>query len=352
MIYSYKGIKPIVHPTAYVHPQATVTGNVIIGKDVYIGPGAAIRGDFGKIIIEDGCNVQENCTIHMFPGVTVRLREGAHIGHGAVIHGADIGRNCLVGMNAVVMDDVEVGDESIIGALSFVKAKEKIPPRSVVAGNPAKVVKAVSNNMLQWKTEGTRIYQQLAREAHTAIEVCEPLREEVDWGEIPTLDYRIWKETSSVLPDPRLFFLKNELIEHLRSIVPTTEPLFGKMNVHQMIEHLAYAFRQASGLIPLPAANNEEITGKMYAFLISDKPFRENTPNRYLPDVPLPAVHASISDSLLDLQQAIDVFFSCFHNRPEKTVFNPFFGQLNFDDSVQLLFKHTRHHLKQYGVAI
>ncbi len=106
--YEYKGIKPVIHASSFIHPLSAVTGNVIIGKNVYIGPGAAIRGDFGKIIIEDGCNVQENCTIHMFPGVTVILKENAHIGHGAIIHGATIGKNCLVGMNAVIMDDVDL----------------------------------------------------------------------------------------------------------------------------------------------------------------------------------------------------------------------------------------------------
>jgi len=128
-IFEFDGYIPVVHETAFVHPNATVTGNVVIGKDVYIGPGAAIRGDWGAIIIEDGCNVQENCTIHMFPGVTVMLHEGAHIGHGAIIHGASIGRNCLVGMNAVIMDRVVVGDESIVGALAFVAADTIVPPR-------------------------------------------------------------------------------------------------------------------------------------------------------------------------------------------------------------------------------
>jgi carbonic anhydrase/acetyltransferase-like protein (isoleucine patch superfamily) len=109
MIYEFNGFRPVIHESSFIHPQAAVTGNVIIGRDVYVGPGAAIRGDWGKIVIEDGCNVQENCTIHMFPGVTVLLRESAHIGHGAIIHGADIGRNCLVGMNAVIMDEVEIG---------------------------------------------------------------------------------------------------------------------------------------------------------------------------------------------------------------------------------------------------
>src|SRR3989337_23834 len=144
MIYVFQNFIPVIHESSFVHPQAAVTGNVIIGKDVYIGPGAAIRGDWGKIVIEDGCNVQENCTIHMFPGVTVLLKESAHIGHGAIIHGATIGRNCLVGMNAVIMDEVELGEECIIGALTFIKAGEKIPRRSMVAGNPGKIIKAVS----------------------------------------------------------------------------------------------------------------------------------------------------------------------------------------------------------------
>jgi phenylacetic acid degradation protein len=164
MLYEFKGHRPIVDPSAFVHPQAAVTGDVSIGKNVYIGPGAAIRGDWGRIIIEDGCNVQESCTIHMFPGVTVRLKEGAHIGHGAIIHGAIIGRNCLIGMNSVIMDNVEIGDECIIGALTFIKAGEKIPRRSVVAGNPAKILKEVSADMLRWKTEGTALYQALPKE--------------------------------------------------------------------------------------------------------------------------------------------------------------------------------------------
>ena len=176
-IYSFKGIQPVIHETAFIHPNATVTGNVIIGKDVYIGPGAAIRGDWGKIIIEDGCNVQENCTIHMFPGTTVLLKEGAHIGHGAIVHGATIGKNTLVGMNAVLMDDVEIGDECIVGALCFVPGQMKIERRKVVVGNPAKVIKDVSDEMIAWKTEGTALYQQLPEDCRQHLEVCEPLRE-------------------------------------------------------------------------------------------------------------------------------------------------------------------------------
>ena len=176
-IFEFNGMIPVVHESAFVHPNATVTGNVIIGKDVYIGPGAAIRGDWGQIIISDGCNVQENCTIHMFPGTTVVLKPGAHIGHGAIIHGAQVGANCLVGMNAVLMDDAIIEDECIIGALTFVPAKMIIPSRSVAVGNPARVVKNVSDAMLQWKTEGTGWYQRLPQECRESLRACEPLRE-------------------------------------------------------------------------------------------------------------------------------------------------------------------------------
>ena len=177
MIYSFKNFVPVIDETSFVHPQAAVTGNVIIGKNCYIGPGAALRGDWGKIIIEDGCNVQENCIIHMFPGVTVLLKEASHIGHGAIIHGATIGKNCLVGMNAVIMDNVELGDECIIGALTFIKQDEKIPARSLVAGNPGKIIKRVSDEMIAWKSEGTTLYQLLPKEMFESWKECEPLRE-------------------------------------------------------------------------------------------------------------------------------------------------------------------------------
>ncbi len=177
MFYSFKGFVPVVHPSAFVHPLAAVTGNVIIGKDVYVGPGAAIRGDWGGIIIEDGCNVQENCTIHMFPGTTVTLREGAHIGHGAIIHGAGIGRNVLVGMNTVIMDEAVIGDECIIGAMTFIAARTVIPARSLVVGNPGKVIKQVTDDMIAWKTKGTRLYQALPKDCHETLIECRPLHE-------------------------------------------------------------------------------------------------------------------------------------------------------------------------------
>jgi len=196
MIYEFEGIKPVVHVSAFVHPSAAVTGNVIIGKDVYIGPGAAIRGDWGQIVIEDGCNVQENCTIHMFPGVTVTLHSGAHIGHGAIIHGATIGKNALVGMNAVVMDNAVIGENAIVGALCFVPAEMIVGDRMIVVGNPARVVKEASEEMIAWKTEGTLLYQRLPEACHTGLKPCEPLRE-VPEGRLNTgsVGYKPWKET-------------------------------------------------------------------------------------------------------------------------------------------------------------
>jgi carbonic anhydrase/acetyltransferase-like protein (isoleucine patch superfamily) len=194
LIYEFNCIKPIIHESAFINPQAAIIGNVIIGKDVYVGPGAAIRGDWGKIIIEDGCNVQENCTVHMFPGVTVHLKRGAHIGHGAIIHGAVIGKNCLVGMNAVLLDEVELGDECIVGALTFVKQGEKFSARSLIAGNPAKIIKQVSDEMIHWKTEGTKLYQQLPQQCFETLKICEPLREFTDQQPTFESDYKPYKK--------------------------------------------------------------------------------------------------------------------------------------------------------------
>lgn len=193
-IYEFDGYKPVVHETAFIHPQAAVTGNVVIGENVYIAPGAAIRGDWGKIVIKDGCNVQENCTIHMFPGVTVVLEENVHIGHGAVIHGSHIGRNSLIGMNSVIMDRVEIGDECIIGAMSFVKEGMEIPSRKLVVGNPGKIVKDVSDNMIKWKTEGTKLYQQLPEQLHDSLKRCEPLRKEPEDRPSQSVNYETWEK--------------------------------------------------------------------------------------------------------------------------------------------------------------
>jgi len=199
MVYEFDGFRPVVHETAFVHPQAAVTGNVVIGRDVYVGPGAAIRGDWGAVVIEDGCNVQEGCTVHMFPGITVVLEESAHVGHGAIVHGARIGRNALVGMNAVVMDNAVVGEGCIVGALCFVPADMRIPDRKVVVGNPARVVKDVSDEMLAWKTEGTRLYQGLPAQLRASLRECEPLGSVPDdWADRAkgqAAVYKTWKET-------------------------------------------------------------------------------------------------------------------------------------------------------------
>lgn len=197
MIYEFDGFIPVVHETAFVHPNAAVTGNVIIGRDVYVGPGAAIRGDWGGIVIEDGCNVQENCTIHMFPGVTVVLEAAAHIGHGAIIHGARVGANALIGMNAVVMDNAVVGSGCVVGALCFVPTGMIIPDRKVVVGNPAKIVKDVTDEMLGWKSEGTALYQQLPQAMRDSWKVVEPLRAVPDNRPTQSAMLKTWKETSS-----------------------------------------------------------------------------------------------------------------------------------------------------------
>ncbi|MGQ0702639.1 MAG: acyltransferase [Gemmatimonadales bacterium] len=196
--YAFQGLIPVVHASAFVHPLAAVIGNVTIGRDVYVGPGAVLRGDWGAIEIADGCNVQENCVIHAFPGVTVVLEEGAHIGHGAVIHGARIGKNALVGMNAVVMDHAVIGAGAIVGALSFVKEGMHIPERMIAAGHPAKVIKPVSDEMLAWKTEGTRLYQQLPAQLHATLRECEPLREPRSAERrAPSPTYETWQERKS-----------------------------------------------------------------------------------------------------------------------------------------------------------
>jgi phenylacetic acid degradation protein len=194
-VFEFDGFRPVIHETAFVHPNATVTGNVVIGRDVYVGPGAAIRGDWGSVVIEDGCNVQEGCVIHTFPGAQALLEAAAHLGHGCVVHGARIGKNSLVGINAVVMDDAVIGEECIIGALCFVPADMRIPPRKVVVGNPARIVKDVTDAMITWKSQGTRLYQRLPAQLHRALKPCEPLREApADRGQ-QAMSFRTWHAT-------------------------------------------------------------------------------------------------------------------------------------------------------------
>lgn len=195
MIYEFNGFKPVIDESSFVHPLASVIGNVIIGKNVYVGPGAAIRGDWGEIVIEDGCNVQENCTVHMFPGITVTLKNNAHIGHGAIIHGANIGMNSLVGMNAVVMDNADIGDECIVGALCFIPSDMKIQNRKVVVGNPAKIIKDVTDDMIDWKTKGTELYQSLPVQLYATLKECTPLREVPANRPQMESTYKTWHES-------------------------------------------------------------------------------------------------------------------------------------------------------------
>ena len=196
MIYEFNGYKPVIHPTSFVHKEATIIGNVIIGKDVYVGPGASIRGDWGKITIKNGCNIQDNCTIHIFPGKDVILEENAHIGHGAIIHGSYIGKNSLIGMNSVIMDDTVIGEECIIGALCFVKGEMKIPKRKIVVGNPAKIKGEVSDDMIKWKKKGTELYQNLPKECRELMKECNPLSKlEKNRKEKQKITFETWKKT-------------------------------------------------------------------------------------------------------------------------------------------------------------
>jgi len=174
-IYAYDDVIPVVDPSAFVHPAAVLIGDVIVGPGCYVGPAACLRGDFGRIVMEAGSNLQETCVVHAFPNLETVIEEEGHIGHGAVLHGCRIGRNVLVGMNAVVMDEAVIGENSIVAALAFVKAKEKIPPGSLAVGSPARVVRQLSEQEIAWKREGTGVYQRLAHEAHHKLRAVAPL---------------------------------------------------------------------------------------------------------------------------------------------------------------------------------
>ena len=176
-VYAIDGIVPVVDPTAYVHPSAVLIGDVIVGPGCYVGPCASLRGDFGRLILERGANLQDTCVMHGFPGTDTVVEEDGHIGHGAVLHGCRIGRNALVGMNAVIMDNAVVGESSIVAASAFVKAGAEIPPRSLAAGMPAKVIRALSDEEIAWKVDGTRTYQDLARRSLATMTECDPLSE-------------------------------------------------------------------------------------------------------------------------------------------------------------------------------
>ncbi|MBN9061833.1 MAG: phenylacetic acid degradation protein PaaY [Rhizobiales bacterium 65-9] len=175
--YAFEGIRPVVHPTSFLHPTASLIGDVIVGPGCYIGAGASLRGDFGRVIVEGDSSVQENCTLHTGAGSDCVIKRGATIGHGSIVHGATVGENALIGMNAVVLDDAVIGEESLVGALSLVKSDMRAPPRSLIAGNPAKVVREVPPDAVSWKNDGEGEYQRLARRSLTDFVACEPLAE-------------------------------------------------------------------------------------------------------------------------------------------------------------------------------
>jgi len=176
-VYRFANVTPVIHPSAYIHPSAEIIGDVIIEQNVYIGPLAVLRGDFGRLIIKSGSNVQDSCVMHGFPGEDTVLEKNVHVGHGAIVHGCHIEENTLIGMNAVIMDLARIGKESIVGANSFVKTKSQYDARSMIIGSPARVIRSVKDNELQWKENGTSLYQRLAQRCHTELELAEPLRE-------------------------------------------------------------------------------------------------------------------------------------------------------------------------------
>lgn len=173
--YSLEGVIPVVDPSAYVHPTAVLIGDVIVGPDCYVGPAACLRGDFGRIVLERGANVQDTCVIHGFPNQDTVVEENGHIGHGAVLHSCVVRRDALVGMNAVIMDEAEVGEKAIVAACAFVAAGVKIPPRTLVAGVPAKTIRELSDKEIAWKLEGTLTYQDLTKRSLRSMREVEPL---------------------------------------------------------------------------------------------------------------------------------------------------------------------------------
>ncbi|MBS0326387.1 MAG: phenylacetic acid degradation protein PaaY [Proteobacteria bacterium] len=174
-VYSIDGVTPVVDPRAYVHPSAVLIGDVIVGAGCYIGPCASLRGDFGRIVVKDGANLQDCCVMHGFPGTDTVVEEDGHIGHGAILHGCVVGKNALVGMNAVVNDSASIGEAAIVAAMAFVKARMVVPPRVLVAGMPARVVRDLTEQELGWKAEGTQSYQELTRRSLASMKATAPL---------------------------------------------------------------------------------------------------------------------------------------------------------------------------------
>jgi phenylacetic acid degradation protein len=173
--YEIDGLSPVVDPAAFVHPTATLIGDVIVGAGVYVGPGASLRGDFGAIIVEAGANVQDNCVMHSFPNEECRIEVDGHIGHGAILHGCRVGARALVGMNAVVMDGATIGEAAIVAASALVRAAFVVPPRTLAAGVPARIVRALTEAEIEWKAGGTAEYQELARRCHASLREVAPL---------------------------------------------------------------------------------------------------------------------------------------------------------------------------------
>jgi phenylacetic acid degradation protein len=174
-VYAFEGLVPVVDPDAYVHPTATLIGDVIVAAGCYVGPGAVMRGDFGRLMLEFGSNLQDTCVVHGFPNSDTVIMENGHVGHGAVLHGCVVGRNALIGMNAVVMDGALIGEDAFVAAQAFVKAGLQVPARALVAGIPGRVVRMLTADEIAWKSEGTLEYQRLARRSLRAMVPCQPL---------------------------------------------------------------------------------------------------------------------------------------------------------------------------------
>jgi phenylacetic acid degradation protein len=189
-VWAINGLTPVVDPTAFVHPSAVLIGDVIVGAGCYIGPAASLRGDFGRLEVRAGANLQDCCVMHGFPGTDTIVEEEGHIGHGAILHGCIVRKGALIGMNAVVNDNAVIGESAIVAAMAFVKAGMVVPPRTLVAGVPAKVVRALTDQEMAWKVEGTQSYQELTRRSlatmveTVALTAAEPDRKRIDLPEL------------------------------------------------------------------------------------------------------------------------------------------------------------------------
>lgn len=199
-IFSFDGLIPVVHPSSFIHPNATLIGDVIIGAGCYVGPGAVLRGDFGRVELKAGSNIQDNCITHCYPDADVIVEQDGHIGHGVILHGCTVGKNAMVGMNSVVMDHAVIGENAIVGAMAFVKTAQKIPANHLAVGTPARVLRELSEQELQWKKEGTEVYQWLAMNSPQLLKAVdapltepEPERKRLQMPEYDSLHLRRFK---------------------------------------------------------------------------------------------------------------------------------------------------------------